>query len=192
MFRFERLEIPEVILVTPEVRGDRRGFFMEHYRRSSFVAGGISDIFVQDNHSFSGRGVLRGLHYQTPPKAHSKLVSVVQGEVLDVALDLRRGSPSYARHVAVRLSAENRHQLYVPVGFAHGFAVLSETAHLVYKLSSEYAPEHDRGLRWNDPALGVAWGLGDPVLSDKDQAQPTLEEADNPFVYEPCNEVRPD
>ncbi len=182
-FDFKRLEIPEVILVTTRPFEDARGFFMERYKRSSFVAAGVKDVFVQDNHSFSRKNVLRGLHYQNPPRAHSKLVSVIQGEILDVALDIRRGSPSYGRSISQVLSSENHRQLYVPEGFAHGFYVLSEEAHVLYKLSSEYAPEHDRGIRWDDPALGLDWGSDHPLLSERDRTQPTLSEADTPFVY---------
>ena len=183
-FTFERLAIPEVILVKPFVRRDARGFFMETYKRSTFCEGGIVATFVQDNYSRSSRGTLRGLHYQLPPAAHAKLVSVVAGEVLDVAVDIRRGSPSYGRWVSAVLSAENHQQLFVPVGFAHGFVVRSDTADVVYKISHEYAPEYDRGILWNDPALGIDWGLGEPLLSERDRQQPTLEQADNSFDYE--------
>lgn len=182
-FGFERLAIPEVVLITLTPFADARGFFVERYKRSSYLAAGIEEVFVQDNHSFSLLGVLRGLHYQAPPHAHSKLVGVIHGEVLDVALDIRRGSPSYGQWVSAALSSENRRQLYVPKGFAHGFRVLSETAHVVYKLSGEHAPEAEGGVLWNDPALGIAWGEGEPRLSARDRRQPTLAEADSPFVY---------
>lgn len=183
-FTFERLAIPEVVLVKPLVRRDARGFFMETYKRSAFCEGGINATFVQDNHSRSIQGTLRGLHYQLPPAAHAKLVSVVAGEILDVAVDIRRGSPTYGRWVSAVLSSDNHHQLFVPVGFAHGFLVRSETADVVYKISGEYSPEHDRGMLWNDPALGIDWGTTEPLLSERDQRQPTLAAAGNSFIYE--------
>ncbi len=182
-FIFEPQAIPEVILVKPQVRGDERGFFKEHYKHSEFVAGGIPDVFIQDNHSRSSKNILRGLHYQKLPKPQAKLVSVIQGKILDVAVDIRQGSPTFSKHVIVELSDDNHHQLYVPVGFAHGFAVLSESADLFYKVSGEYSLEHDRGILWNDPALGISWNIQHPLLSNKDQLQPLLANADNNFVY---------
>ena len=183
-FVFEPLAIPEVVLVKPTTRRDARGFFMEAYKRSAFCEAGITATFVQDNVSRSSQNTLRGLHYQLPPAAHAKLVSVVAGEVLDVAVDIRRGSPTYGRWVSAVLSEDNKHQLFVPVGFAHGFVVRSEAADVTYKISHEYSPEHDRGVLWNDPALGIDWGSGEPLLSKRDRAQPPLADADNTFVYE--------
>lgn len=184
MFSFEPQIIPEVILVKPKVNGDNRGFFKEHYKQSAFQAAGITDVFIQDNHSRSVKGTLRGLHYQKLPKAQAKLVSVIRGKILDVAVDIRQASPTYGQWVAAELSDENHHQLYIPVGFAHGFYVLSDTADLFYKVTGEYSSEHDRGILWNDPALNINWGLDAyPLLSSKDQSQPTLEHADNNFVY---------
>jgi dTDP-4-dehydrorhamnose 3,5-epimerase len=182
-FTFERQAIPEVILVKPQVRGDERGFFKEHYKQSEFMAGGIPDLFIQDNHSRSTKHILRGLHYQKLPKAQAKLVSVIRGKLLDVAVDIRRGSLTFGKYVAVELSDENHYQLYVPVGFAHGFVVLSEHADVFYKVSGDYSPEHDRGVLWNDPAIGIAWNVTQPLLSNKDQLQPLLANADNNFVY---------
>jgi dTDP-4-dehydrorhamnose 3,5-epimerase len=182
-FIFEPQSIPEVILVKPQPRGDERGFFKEHYKHSEFMAGGIPDLFIQDNHSRSTKNILRGLHYQKLPKPQAKLVSVILGKILDVAVDIRKGSPTYGKHVAVELSDENHHQLYVPVGFAHGFAVLSESADVFYKVNGEYSLEHDRGISWNDPALGINWTITEPLLSNKDQNQPLLANADNNFVY---------
>jgi dTDP-4-dehydrorhamnose 3,5-epimerase len=182
-FIFEPQSIPEVILVKPLVRGDERGFFKEHYRQSEFAAGGIPDTFIQDNHSRSAKHILRGLHYQKLPKPQAKLVSVIRGKILDVAVDIRKGSPTYGKHVAVELSDENHYQLYVPVGFAHGFAVLSDSADVFYKVNGEYSAEHDRGVLWNDPAIGIAWNIPHPLLSNKDQLQPPLAHADNNFVY---------
>ena len=182
-FTFEALTLPEVILVKPKPFRDSRGFFMESYKASAFREGGIDTAFVQDNHSRSARGVLRGLHYQKEPKAHSKLVSVVRGEILDVAVDIRKGSPSYGHWVSATLSEENHHQLFVPAGFAHGFYVRSETADVVYKMSGEYAADCDRGIAWDDPAIGINWGTEAPILSERDSAQPSLADADNNFTY---------
>ncbi|MFW5857883.1 MAG: dTDP-4-dehydrorhamnose 3,5-epimerase, partial [Planctomycetota bacterium] len=145
-------DLPGVVLVEPEVHGDRRGFFLEAYNARDFAAVGIDDVFVQDNHSLSRRGVLRGLHYQLG-QPQAKLVRVIRGEVYDVAVDVRRGSPHFGRWTAVTLSAENKLQLYVPKGFAHGFCVLSTEAEFVYKCSDYYAPAEERGIAWNDPAL---------------------------------------
>jgi dTDP-4-dehydrorhamnose 3,5-epimerase len=190
-FRFEKLEIPEIILVEGVAFEDRRGFFMETYQRSAFAAAGIQEAFVQDNFSHSVRGVLRGLHYQTHPKAQGKLVSVLWGEIFDVAVDIRRGSPTYGRWVAVRLAAEDRRLLYVPVGFAHGFSVLSAEAQVMYKVTEEYAPELDRGIRWNDPQLGIRWPIEEPILSPKDAQLPLLREATLDFLYEEVRWRRP-
>lgn len=183
MFIFEPQAIPEVILVKPQVRGDARGFFKEHYKQSEFAAGSIPDTFIQDNHSRSGKNILRGLHYQKLPKPQAKLVSVIRGKILDVAVDIRQGSPTFGHYVAAELSDDNHHQLYVPVGFAHGFAVLSDSADVFYKVNGEYSLEHDRGLLWNDPAIGIAWNVETPLLSTKDQLQPLLANIDNNFVY---------
>lgn len=182
-FTFHRLDIPDVILVEPRLFPDGRGFFAETYKRSDFEANGIPEVFVQDNHSRSVRGVLRGLHYQKDPTAQGKLVSAIRGEIFDVAVDVRRGSPYYGRWVAATLSDENHHLLYVPPGFAHGFCVVSEEAEVVYKVTSEYSPEHDRGIRWDDPTIGVRWPVDPPLLSPKDQQHPSLETADNNFIY---------
>ncbi|MBC7218168.1 MAG: dTDP-4-dehydrorhamnose 3,5-epimerase [Candidatus Caldatribacterium sp.] len=182
-FRFERLEIPEVILIEPQVFHDERGFFMETYRYSTFAAFGIKENFVQDNHSRSVRGVLRGLHYQNPPKAQGKLVRVVVGEIFDVAVDIRKGSPTYGRWVGVKLSAENRKMLYIPAGFAHGFCVLSDVAEVVYKVTEEYAPECEAGIIWNDPEIGITWPIENPIVSPKDARWPPLEKAVNRFTY---------
>ncbi|HAZ30711.1 TPA: dTDP-4-dehydrorhamnose 3,5-epimerase [Candidatus Acetothermia bacterium] len=181
--RFERLRIPEVVLVEPKVSSDERGFFMEAYKRSEFAAFGIAKPFVQDNHSRSTRGVLRGLHYQNPPMAQAKLVRVVVGEIFDVAVDIRKGSPTYARGVSVMLSAENKHMLYIPPGFAHGFCVVSLEAEVVYKTTAEYAPDHEAGIVWNDPEIGIAWPIHNPIVSPKDAQLPSLREAKNGFSY---------
>ncbi len=183
-FRFEKLEIPEVILVEGKAFTDHRGFFQELYKRSLFVPGGITPELVQDNLSFSKKGVLRGLHYQKLPQPQGKLVSVIAGEILDVAVDIRKGSPSYGKHVSALLSADNRRMLWVPPGFAHAFCVTSETAHVLYKVTAEFAPELDRGVAYNDPTLGIRWPVTDPVVSEKDAKLPPLAQADNNFVYE--------
>jgi len=183
-FSFMRLEIADVILIEPRVFRDERGFFMESYRRSEFAAFGITEIFVQDNHSRSRRGVLRGLHYQNPPRAQGKLVRAVSGEIFDVAVDIRRGSPTYGRWVGVNLSEENMRMLYIPPGFAHGFMTLSDVADVMYKTTDEYSPEHEAGIIWNDPGIGIEWPVSRPVLSPRDAKWPGLRDAVNGFVYE--------
>ena len=182
-FRFQPLAIPEVILVEPEKNGDARGFFMETYQYEIFADNGITPRFLQDNHSRSAKGVLRGLHYQKDPFAQGKLVKVVIGEIFDVAVDIRRGSPTFGQWVGERLSAENGRLLYVPPGFAHGFCVLSKTADLIYKTTDYYRPESEKGIIWNDPQIGVEWPVSDPLLSARDQKLPILEQADFNFVY---------
>jgi dTDP-4-dehydrorhamnose 3,5-epimerase len=166
----EPTAIPEVVVATPRVFGDDRGFFLESWNRRAFAAAGLDHDFVQDNHSRSRKGVLRGLHYQVV-RPQGKLVRVVDGEVLDVAVDLRRSSPTFGRHVAVVLSGDNKRMLWVPPGFAHGFLVLSASADVLYKTTEYWYPEHDRTLLWSDPALGIAWPLdGAPTLAAKDAA----------------------
>jgi len=171
--------IPGVVLIEPKVFGDARGFFFESWNRREFAGLVGQDVeFVQDNHSASARGVLRGLHYQLH-QPQGKLVRVVAGEVFDVAVDLRRSSPTFGKSVGERLSAANRRMMWVPAGFAHGFLVLSESAEFLYKTTAYYAPEHERVLLWNDPALGIAWPLdGMPVLKPRDAAGAPLAEAE--------------
>lgn len=171
----EDLTLPGLKLLTPRVFGDERGFFLERYNRQAFHDLGINIDWVQDNHSQSARGTLRGLHFQLPPFAQDKLVWVTRGEVFDVAVDLRRDSPTFGQWAGYTLSAANKQMLLIPRGFAHGFVVLSELADFHYKTSNFYAPDHDRGLMWNDPQLGIAWPVGDPVLSTKDRQQPSWE-----------------
>lgn len=165
-----RLAIPEVILLEPRVFSDDRGFFFESYNRQAFKeATGLDPDFVQDNHSRSVKGVLRGLHYQLPPKAQGKLVRVVEGEVFDVAVDIRKDSPTFGKWIGEVLSAENRLQMWLPPGFAHGFLTLSEAAEFLYKTTDYYSPQHERCIVWNDPDLAIEWPLhGPPQLSDKD------------------------
>jgi dTDP-4-dehydrorhamnose 3,5-epimerase len=169
---------PEVLLLRPKVFGDARGFFLESYNRKTFAEIGVGAEFVQDNHSRSAKGVLRGLHYQVR-QPQGKLVRVVAGEVFDVAVDLRRSSPHFGRVATMRLSAETHEIAWIPPGFAHGFLVLSEYAEFLYKTTDYYAPEFERSLRWNDPALGIAWPLDvEPLLSAKDQAALPLAECE--------------
>ena len=183
-FSFTPLEIPDVILVRPTRHGDERGFFQEWYRSEAFAPGGIDATFVQDNLARSSSGVLRGLHYQLPPVPQGKLVGVLRGRIFDVAVDLRRGAPSYGRWVGRTLDAEVGEALWVPPGFAHGYAVLSETADVFYKVTAPYRPELDRGVRWDDPEIGIEWPLRDPVVSGRDREQPLLSEAENPFTLD--------
>jgi len=183
-FSFQKLEIPDVILITAKAFPDDRGFFMETYKQSDFEQHGIPWKFKQDNYSrSSGRGVLRGLHYQKDPKAQGKLVIAIRGEIFDVAVDIRKGSPTYGKWVGVELTDENHRMLYVPAGFAHGFVVLSSEADVMYRVTEEYAPEVDRGIRWDDPEVGVSWPIDKPILSAKDQAAPFLKDADNNYEY---------
>lgn len=175
-------ELPGVLILEPKVFGDDRGFFAETWNAKTFsTLTGCTESMVQDNHSRSVRGVLRGLHYQLPPMAQGKLVRSVVGEIFDVAVDIRRGSETYGRWVGVMLSADNKRQLWVPPGFAHAFYVTSEVAEVVYKVTAYYSPEYDRGIRWNDPAIGIRWPLVDgaePLLSAKDRIAPLLADAE--------------
>ena len=176
--------IPDVLLIEPAKHGDARGFFSEVWKRSALAARGFTADFVQDNHSHSQAvGVLRGLHFQRPPAAQGKLVRVIRGRILDVAVDIREGSPTFGQHVAVELSAENWRQLWVPRGFAHGFLTLEPDTEVIYKVDSEYDAAADAGIAWDDPALGIEWPLppGGPTLSDKDRRAPRLAEIAPPF-----------
>ena len=182
-FDFKSLEIPEVVLVEPKAFEDERGFFMETYKMPDFVAAGIEGNFVQDNHSRSTKGVLRGLHYQNPPFAQGKLGRVVRGEIFDVAVDIRKGSPTYGKWVSAILSEENKDMLYVPEGFAHGFCTLSEIAEVIYKTTNIYSAESEAGIVWNDEDLNIKWPVKKPILSEKDEKLPTLKGADIRFYY---------
>jgi len=185
--KFTQTKIPEVVLIEPKVFGDDRGYFIETFRSDLFAQEtGINTKFLQDNESRSCRGVLRGLHYQLPPYAQSKLVRVIEGKVLDIAVDIRKGSPTFAQHVSVELSAENKHQLFIPRGFAHGFVVLSETALFAYKVDNYYSPECDRGIQFDDPQLQIDWLLDHQALqlSEKDKSQPLLQDSKDLFNYQ--------
>ena len=174
------LDIADVMLIEPKVFGDARGFFFESFNAQAFAdATGVTLPFVQDNHSRSRRGVLRGLHYQLAPKAQGKLVRCVRGAVFDVAVDIRRDSPTFGRWSGAVLSEENQHQLWIPPGLAHGFVVLTDTADFLYKTTDYYSPAHERAIRWDDPAIGIDWqlaahGITEPVLSDKDRTSARL------------------
>ena len=170
-------ELPEILVIEPRVFRDDRGFFVESYHAPRYRAAGIDVPFVQDNHSRSTRGTLRGLHWQVAPHAQAKLIRVLAGEILDLAVDIREDSPTCGRWTAVTLSAENFRQLFIPVGFAHGFLVLSDVADVEYKCSDVYDPASERGLMWNDPALGISWPTTDPVLSARDRAHPPFHAA---------------
>ena len=182
-FTFQKLTIPEVILIEARSFPDERGFFLESFKESAFIENGINTKFVQDNHSHSIKGVLRGLHFQKDPKAQAKLVTAIRGKIFDVAVDIRKNSPTYGKWVGETLSEENHRLLYVPEGFAHGFCVLSDEADIVYKVNEEYSPENDRGILWNDPEINVQWPIDKPLISDKDLQQPLLKNTDNNFVY---------
>jgi dTDP-4-dehydrorhamnose 3,5-epimerase len=170
--------LPGVLLLEPRVFGDSRGFFLESYNRRTFAEAGIADAFVQDNHSYSEKNVVRGLHYQIQ-QPQGKLVRAITGEILDVALDVRRTSPTFGKWEAVRLSGENKMMVWIPPGFAHGFRVVSATAHVVYKTTDFYAPEHERTVAWNDPGLGIDWELdGEPIVSAKDRLGVRFREAE--------------
>ena len=175
-FQFTRTAIADVIVIDPKVIPDQRGFFMETYKRSDFTAVGITDVFVQCNHSKSAKGILRGLHYQKQPKAQGKLIRVLKGSIFDVAVDVRRDSPDYRRYIGVELSASEGNQLWIPCGFAHGFCTLEAETEVLYKVTAYYAPSADRSIVWNDPELNIAWPVDASAasLSDKDRAAPTL------------------
>jgi len=184
--KFIRTDIPDVIIIEPKVHGDERGYFVETFRADKLEAFlGYKINFCQDNESKSSRGVLRGLHYQLHPAAQTKLVRVIQGKVLDVAVDIRKGSPTFGKHVCVELTAENKRQLLVPRGFAHGFVVLEDDTIFAYKVDNYYSPENDRGIAFDDEELGIDWKIPkeELLLSDKDTKQPKLSETEDIFDY---------
>lgn len=182
-FTFKNLNVSEVILIQSQSFLDERGFFLESFKESEFASKGIATKFVQDNFSHSIHGVLRGLHYQKNPKAQAKLVTALRGEIFDVAVDIRKNSPTYGKWVGEILSENNHKLLYIPEGFAHGFCVLSEEADVLYKVNNEYSPEHERGIIWNDPAIDITWPVDKPILHKKDSALPTLKNIDNNFIF---------
>ena len=181
-FTFKKLEIPDVILIEPQSFSDDRGFFLESFKESDFVSSGINVKFVQDNISHSVLDVIRGLHFQKPSKAQAKLITVVNGEILDVAVDIRKSSPTYGKWISEILSADNHNLLYIPEGFAHGFDVLSKEADVMYKVSNEYSPEHEQGIIWNDPKLNIEWLSTKPIISSSDSHLPLFENAVDHFA----------
>ena len=183
-FNFKKLEIPEVILVEAKSFSDERGYFLESFKESDFVTNGIDTKFVQDNISHSIKNVLRGFHYQKNPKAQAKLVTVIRGEIFDVAVDIRKDSPTFGKWISEILSENNHKSLYVPEGFAHGFCVLSDEADVIYKVNQEYSSENERGVIWNDPTLEIKWPTDNPILAKKDLELPLLNDIDNNFSYQ--------
>lgn len=181
-FEFFYFEIKDLILMKPKVFHDERGFFFEFYKYSDFSQAGINFNFVQDNHSKSKKGVLRGLHYQLHPKAQGKLIKCIKGRILDVAVDIRKGSPTFGKWVSVELSEENKLMLWIPPGFAHGFLAL-EDCEIIYKCTAEYDPSLERGIIWNDPEISIDWKIENPILSPRDKVFMRLSEADNNFYY---------
>ena len=182
--KFIKTEIPDVYIIEPSVFGDNRGYFLESFNLEKFEENVYPIKFVQDNESKSSKGVLRGLHFQKPPFEQAKLVRCIEGKVIDVAVDIRKGSPTYGKHVAIELTGENKRQLFVPRGFAHGFLVLSDTAVFAYKVDNRYAPEYDAGIRWNDKELNIQWGIEDSevMISAKDTELPFFTEFKSPFT----------
>jgi len=174
-FSFSSLEIPDIKLVISKYYPDERGYFLESFKESEFSANKINAKFVQDNVSFSTKGVLRGLHYQQKPKEQAKLVSVILGEIFDVAVDIRKDSSTYGKWVGQILSEKNHKMLYIPEGFAHGFCTLSDTANVLYKVTNEYSPENERGIIWNDPNISILWPIKNLIISEKDKKLPTLQ-----------------
>ena len=178
-FTFKELDIPEIILVESKAFSDDRGSFLEIFKESVFASNGIDTRFVQDNFSHSVKGVLRGLHYQKNPKAQAKLITVLRGEIFDVAVDIRKDSSTYGKWVGEILSENDHKLLYIPEGFAHGFCVLSEEADVLYKVSQEYSPEDENGIIWNDPEINITWPIDKPILQEKDSRLPVLKNADS-------------
>ena len=177
-------ELPEVLIIEPRVFEDERGWFMESYSYRVFKELGIDVVFVQDNHSYSKKkGTLRGIHFQNDPMAQSKLVRCTRGRILDVAVDLRKGSPTYKKWIMLALSEENKRMLFIPRGFGHAFLTLTDDVEVQYKVDQYYSKEHDRSIRWNDPDIGIDWPIKDPILSEKDRNAPFLKDSDCNFIY---------
>lgn len=187
-FTFQRLSIPDVVLITPKKFDDERGYFEETYKESVFRDFGIDASFFQDNHSFSVKGTLRGLHFQNPPHGQGKLVRCLHGKVLDVAVDIRLGSPTFSKYVSAYLDGVNHSILWIPEGFAHGFLAI-EDSHLEYKVTSEYFKDAEDGITWNDPRINIIWGISGPLVSSKDQLWKSLSEKNIQFNYHPGGEI---
>lgn len=183
-FKFKKLDIPGLVLIEAEVFSDSRGFFLETYRKNDFTKAGIYKTFTQVDHSRSKKNVLRGLHYQKSPMAQEKLVDVINGEIFDVVVDIRKNSPTYGKWFGINLGGKKRQMLYIPEGLAHGFCVLSETVDIIYYCTQVYAPEYQKGILWNDPEINIGWPVKRPNMSDKDKKMPLLSQADNNFIYE--------
>ena len=181
-FIFKKLSIPEVILIEPKIFSDERGFFFENFKEVDFFSNGITKL-IQDNISHSTYGVIRGLHYQKNPKSQAKLVTTINGKIFDVAVDIRKNSPTYGKWVGEILSNENHRSLYIPEGFAHGFSVLSEEADVFYKVNKEYSQETEAGIIWNDPTMNIPWSIKQPIISEKDNSLPLLKNIDANFTY---------
>jgi len=181
-FIFKKLTIPEVILIEPKIFSDERGFFFENFKEVDFFSNGITKL-IQDNISHSTYGVIRGLHYQKNPKSQAKLVTAINGKIFDVAVDIRKNSPTYGKWVGEILSNENHRSLYIPEGFAHGFSVLSEEADVFYKVNKEYSQETEAGIIWNDPTMNIPWSIKQPIISEKDNSLPLLKNIDANFTY---------
>ena len=180
----EKTSLDGVYIITPQVFGDNRGWFCETYTAEKFKQLGIDTVFVQDNQSYSkGKNTIRGLHFQTAPKSQTKLLRCTRGKILDVAVDIRRGSPNFGKWVAAELSAENKKMIYIPKGFAHGFLTLSEDVEVQYKVDEYYSPENDRSIVFNDPDIGIDWGIENPILSEKDLKAPFLKDSDANFIF---------
>lgn len=177
-FLFKLLSIPEIILIEPKVFPDDRGYFLESFKSSDFLSNNIPNNFVQDNLSFSRKNVIRGMHFQKKPKEQGKLVSVIKGRVLDVAVDIRKESPTFMKWISVELNDRQHAMLYIPEGFAHGFLSLTDEVYLLYKCTKEYDPKADSGIRWDDPDIGIEWPVNNPVVSEKDQRLPYLKQLD--------------
>ena len=179
----KKLSIPEVILIEPKIFSDKRGYFFENFKESIFFSNGITKLIQQDNISHSKFGVIRGLHYQKNPKAQAKLITAINGKIFDVAVDIRKNSPTYGKWVGEILSNENHRSMYIPEGFAHGFSVLSEEADVFYKVNNEYSKESEGGIRWNDPEIDISWSIENPIISEKDNVLPLLKNIESNFIY---------
>ena len=182
-FQFSESLIKDVKIIAPKIFSDSRGVFFETYKKSEFSANGIADAFVQENVSVSKRFVLRGLHYQINPRAQGKLVSVLSGRIFDVAVDIRRGSPTFGKYASIELNAHDGRMFWIPEGFAHGFLSLEDDTRVAYKITAEYSPDHERGILWNDPAIGIPWPQSNVIMAERDSRFPVLSMAEMNFIY---------